>query len=105
MELETFKITVLPLRDKLINFSLRLMQEKADAEDVVQEAFVAAWSNRSGQFESELGLHSFMYKMIRNKCIDYLRHEKVKERFSSKYSSEQEIEEYSMQAIIDEESR
>ena len=40
MELETFKITVLPLRDKLINFSLRLMQEKADAEDIVQEAFL-----------------------------------------------------------------
>ena len=43
MELETFKITVLPLRDKLINFSLRLMQEKADAEDIVQEAFLKLW--------------------------------------------------------------
>ena len=43
MELETFKITVLPLREKLINFSLKLTQERADAEDIVQEAFLKLW--------------------------------------------------------------
>lgn len=43
MELETFKIAVLPLREKLINFSLRMMQERADAEDIVQEALLKLW--------------------------------------------------------------
>lgn len=85
-------------------FASRFVDDVFIREDIVQEAFIAAWASRSRQFESELVLHSFMYKMIRNKCIDYLRHEKVKERFSSKWSSEQEVEEYSMQAIIDEES-
>ena len=80
-------------------FASRFVDDVFIREDIVQEAFIAAWASRSRQFESELVLHSFMYKMIRNKCIDYLRHEKVKERFSSKWSSEQEVEEYSMQAI------
>lgn len=33
MELETFKITVLPLRQKMLNFSRRLVEDAADAED------------------------------------------------------------------------
>ena len=36
MELETFKITVLPLQQKMLNFSQRLVEDTADAEDVVQ---------------------------------------------------------------------
>ena len=44
MELETFKITVLPLRQKMLNFSRRLVEDTADAEDVVQEAFNPAQS-------------------------------------------------------------
>lgn len=43
MELETFKITVLPLRQKMLNFSRRLVEDAADAEDVVQEAFIKLW--------------------------------------------------------------
>ena len=34
MELETFKITVLPLRQKMLNFSRRLVEDAADAEAV-----------------------------------------------------------------------
>ncbi len=41
MELETFKITVLPLRQKMLNFSRRLVEDAADAEDVVQAEITA----------------------------------------------------------------
>ena len=40
MELETFKITVLPLREKLINISWRMMEDRSDAEDIVQNVFI-----------------------------------------------------------------
>ena len=43
MELETFKITVLPLRQKMLNFSQRLVEDTAEAEDVVQEGFIKLW--------------------------------------------------------------
>ena len=53
-------------------FASRFVDDVFVREDVVQEAFVAAWSNRSGQFESELGLHSFMYKMMDlDEFVDY----------------------------------
>ena len=40
MELETFKITVLPLREKLINISWRMIEDRSDAEDIVQNVFI-----------------------------------------------------------------
>ena len=43
MELETFKSTVLPLRDKLLKYSVKLTDDGADAEDIVQEAFLKLW--------------------------------------------------------------
>ena len=43
MELETFKITVLPLREKLINISWRMIEDRSDAEDIVQETFLILW--------------------------------------------------------------
>ena len=70
MELETFKITVLPLRDKLINFSLRLMQEKADAEDIVQQAFADVWDkNRAGNVIGNL--KAYLYQAVRNRSLSF----------------------------------
>ena len=43
MELETFKITVLPLPAEDVEFLRRLVEDAADAEDVVQEAFIKLW--------------------------------------------------------------
>ena len=72
MELETFKITVLPLRDKLINFSLRLMQEKADAEDIVQEAFLKLWYIRE-KLDGYNSVEALAMQGTKNLALDKLR--------------------------------
>ena len=72
MELETFKITVLPLRDKLINFSLRLMQEKADAEDIVQEAFLKLWYIRE-KLDGYNSVEALAMQVTKNLALDKLR--------------------------------
>ncbi|MFQ9022736.1 MAG: RNA polymerase sigma factor [Parabacteroides merdae] len=38
-----FEITVLPLREQLINTSWRRMEDRSDAEDIVQETFLGLW--------------------------------------------------------------
>lgn len=72
MELETFKITVLPLRDKLINFSLRLMQEKADAEDIVQEALLKLWYIRK-KLDGYNSVEALAMQVTKNLALDKLR--------------------------------
>lgn len=72
MELETFKITVIPLRDKLINFSLKLIQEKADAEDIVQEAFLKLWYIRE-KLDGYHSVEALAMQVTKNLALDKLR--------------------------------
>ena len=68
MELETFKITVLPLRQKMLNFSRRLVEDAADAEDVVQDVFEKLL-HYNGIFESEEHLKAWLLRVAINRCL------------------------------------
>ena len=46
MELKQFKITVVPLRDKLLNYARRMTDDPSDAEDAVQEVMLKLWNLR-----------------------------------------------------------
>ena len=41
MELKQFKISVLPLRNKLLNYARKLTESPDDAEDAVQEVLLS----------------------------------------------------------------
>lgn len=72
MELETFKIVILPLREKLLNFAMRMMQERADAEDIVQEAFLRLWYIR-GKLDGYHSVEALAMQMTKNLALDKLR--------------------------------
>lgn len=44
-----------------------------DAEDIVQEVFLKIYNNPSLLSET-LNYRAYMYKMVKNSCIDYLKH-------------------------------
>ena len=90
---------------KFFAFTSRFIDDSYVREDIVQETFIIVWSRHLKMFDSEVALQAFIYRTLRNKCLDYIRHEKIKERYSSEYSKERETSDYLMQAIIDEESR
>ena len=90
---------------KFFAFTSRFIDDSYVREDIVQETFIIVWSRHLKVFDSEMALQAFIYRTLRNKCLDYIRHEKIKERYSSEYSKERETSDYLMQAIIDEESR
>lgn len=72
MELETFKIVVIPLREKLFNFSRKITEDAADAEDVVQEAFLKLWHIREklDEYQSVEGL---AMQVVRNLSLDKVK--------------------------------
>ena len=72
MELERFKITVLPLRDKLMNVTLKLLDERADAEDVVQDAFLKLWHIRD-RLDSYRSVEALAVMMVKNLALDVLK--------------------------------
>ncbi|WP_080905343.1 RNA polymerase sigma factor [Parabacteroides sp. Marseille-P3160] len=71
MELEAFKITVLPLRKKMLDYSLRWVAP-ADAEDIVQEAFLKLWSIRE-KLDAYRSVEALAIQVTKHLAIDKLR--------------------------------
>lgn len=72
MELETFKITVLPLREKLLNFSFKLTEDRSEAEDIVQEVFIKLWNIRE-KLDQYHSVEALAVQVTKNMCLDKLR--------------------------------
>jgi RNA polymerase sigma-70 factor, ECF subfamily len=72
MNLEQFKIEILPLRSKLMGQALKFMSDRSDAEDVVQEAFLKLWSLRDSidQYNNK---EAFSVTIVKNLCNDHWR--------------------------------
>ena len=72
MELETFKRTVIPLRDKLIAYTLKLAREQVDAEDIVQDVFLKLWSMRD-KLDDYQSVEALATTITKNKVLDELK--------------------------------
>jgi len=76
MNLETFKRKVLPLEGRIYGLSMRLLGNKEDARDAVQDVFVKLWNKRD-QLEHYRSLEAFAITVTRNHCLDYLKAKKT----------------------------
>lgn len=72
MELKQFKISVLPLRSKLLSYALKLTDESADAEDAVQEVMLKLWNIRQ-KLDEYHSVEALSMTMTRNACMDQWR--------------------------------
>ncbi|MBO9573280.1 MAG: sigma-70 family RNA polymerase sigma factor [Chitinophagaceae bacterium] len=61
----------------LVYFAIKHIENKQEAEDMAAFAFQQAWNQRV-KFNKFTSLRSFLYTTVRNKCLDYLKHERVK---------------------------
>lgn len=69
----------------LFHFALQMVGNDELCRDIVGDAMAEAWKRLD-----EVGitkLKSFTYRIVHNKCIDFLRHEKVKARYAEFYRS------------------
>ncbi|MDR1919987.1 MAG: RNA polymerase sigma factor [Tannerellaceae bacterium] len=72
MELETFKIQIIPLRNKLLNISRTLVKEEAEAEDIVQEAFLKLWFIRD-RLDNYQSVEALAVMVTKNLALDKLK--------------------------------
>lgn len=76
MDVEEFKRLFLPCHPKLYRIAFALLENRADAEDIVQEAYCKLWDRRNA-LPPILNPEAFTVRLIRNLCLDYLRKPKV----------------------------
>lgn len=58
-------------RDRLWAVAFRILGDRADAEDAVQEAFLSALRTRSYRGDAEVG--TWLHRILVNKCMNRLR--------------------------------
>ncbi|MCL4483663.1 MAG: RNA polymerase sigma-70 factor [Bacteroidetes bacterium] len=60
---------------RLNDFAKHVVKDNIISQDIVLEVFLKVWENRS-KIES-LNLEAFLFHLVRNRCIDYIKHLKV----------------------------
>ena len=72
MDAESFKKEFLPYHRKLYCIAYRLLENAADAEDLVQEAYLKLWDKREG-LAIISNPEAFSVTLVKNMCFDLLR--------------------------------
>jgi RNA polymerase sigma-70 factor (ECF subfamily) len=69
---EAFRALTEPHRRELQVHCYRMLGSLQDAEDAVQDAFIAAWQGLSA-FEGRATMRTWLYRIATNRCLDALR--------------------------------
>ena len=67
----------------LVVFAQKYIPDSDVAKDIVQALFVKLWTNRE-KLVINSSLKSYLFSSVRNRCIDYLRHEATKGKVEKK---------------------
>lgn len=67
----------------LYYYALQILKDEETSRDIVSEAFTHVWEHFDpNQMQT---LPAFLQKMVKNKCIDYIRHSHVHAQYADYY--------------------
>jgi RNA polymerase sigma-70 factor, ECF subfamily len=62
----------------LCNYAYTFVQDRDEAEEIVQSTFMSVWEKRDA-LEIRTAVRPYLYAMVRNACLNVIKHEKVKQ--------------------------
>lgn len=74
----------------LISFAVKYVDREEVAEDIVQDVFVKVWETREKLREVD-NLSAYLYQMVRFKCFNHLRAEKVRQDATRSFTEEMDV--------------
>ena len=77
----------------LCNYARQILDDKALAEETVQDMFVKIWEKRQ-TLTIETSVKNYFFRSIRNHCLNQIQHEKIKKQYADRVldSARQEID-------------
>jgi RNA polymerase sigma-70 factor (ECF subfamily) len=66
----------------LCNYAYSFLSDKDEAEEVVQTAFITVWDKRQ-TIEIQTSIKSYLYRMVRNSCLNVIKHDKIKQQHAA----------------------
>ncbi len=76
MRSSEFKMLVMPYSDRIYRMAYRLMGNREEAEDIVQEVYLKLWGLRS-ELDNYNSIEALSIRITRNLCLDNLRRRKT----------------------------
>lgn len=73
----------------LIVYANKFLSDNHLAQEIVQGVFLKLWQDRR-YIEINSSVKSYVFKSVRNKCLDILKHRKIKDEYTRKTLIEQE---------------
>ena len=71
---------------RLLRFAKGYVCNRFDAENIVQDVFLRLWEKRT-LLPKDINLQAYLLTMIKNQCMDFLKHQQVVERHSVNWDS------------------
>ena len=63
-------------------YAYSFLNDKSEAEEVVQSAFLSIWDKRNS-IEIQTSTKSYLYRMVRNGCLNVIKHVKVRNQHAT----------------------
>jgi len=88
------------LYDRLVYFSLQLIKDKDQAQDIVQDSFIKYWYQKDRVMQDKNSIKNFLYSTVRNASLNTIRHVKVVESYVQKQAGAEPEDQPVIDAII-----
>lgn len=82
-----FEIVFKTFFPRLYGYAKGMVDSSDLAEDLVQETLASVWENRY-MLDEKGNLKSFLFKSVRNRCLNYLEHQKVVDKYIDAFKYE-----------------
>jgi RNA polymerase sigma-70 factor (ECF subfamily) len=73
----------------LSRFAWRYVKSQAVAEELAQDVFADIWEGRA-EWQPTGPIQSYLYQVVKNRAIDYLRHQQIQREYDPQWMEEQE---------------
>ena len=86
----------------LLYYAFKIMNDRAAAQDIVEESFIKIWERHTTFYHSKV-IKSWMYTTVRNACLNKLQEEKRRSAHQEKIARQQEtvsLDNYVLHDII-----
>lgn len=70
-------------------YASKIIQDDDSAEEIVQDLFVKLWEKRE-QLNIETSIKNYLFRSVKNLCLNFIQHNKTKLRYAQKVISEVE---------------
>jgi RNA polymerase sigma-70 factor (ECF subfamily) len=81
-DLTAFEMLFRTYYQPLCNYAFTFVQDRDEAEEIVQSTFLSIWEKREN-LSIHTGVKPYLYAMVRNACLNVLKHEKIKQQHAT----------------------